>query len=158
MKLLIEKSTVKQLLEALEGMQNAIYNIEGEHVIGLSYATEEADVAQQAIITVKEALAQPAQEPDWKEQYEYQKRRAEMWIAKYEKDIGPLEKVQPAQEPTGVLHIERLDKWLDASLKERKQREWVGLTDSDFCREINTRDFLAGAFFAEAKLKEKNND
>ena len=64
----------------------------------------------------------------------------------------------PAQEPVGVLHIERLDKWLDASLKERKQREWVGLTDSDFCREINTRDFLAGAFFAEAKLKEKNND
>ena len=39
-----------------------------------------------------------AQEPDWKEQYEYQKRRAEMWIAKYEKDIGPLEKAQPAQE------------------------------------------------------------
>ena len=63
---------------------------------------------------------------------------------------------QPAQEPTGMLRIERLDKWLDASLKERKQREWVGLTDSDFCREINTADFLAGAFFAESKLKEKN--
>lgn len=63
---------------------------------------------------------------------------------------------QPAQEPTGVLHIERLDKWLDASLKERKQREWLGLTDPDFCHQINTRDFLAGAFFAEAKLKEKN--
>lgn len=27
---------------------------------------------------------------------------------------------QPAQEPTGMLHIDRLDKWLDASLKERK--------------------------------------
>ncbi|CAB4121026.1 hypothetical protein UFOVP10_6 [uncultured Caudovirales phage] len=27
---------------------------------------------------------------------------------------------QPAQEPAGMLHIERLDKWLDASLKERK--------------------------------------
>ena len=49
-------------------------------------------------------LAQPAQEPDWKEQYEYQKRRAEMWIAKYEKDIGPLEKVQPAQEPVQEPH------------------------------------------------------
>ncbi|CAB5212725.1 hypothetical protein UFOVP189_41 [uncultured Caudovirales phage] len=64
---------------------------------------------------------------------------------------------QPVQEPTGMLHIERLDKWLDASLKERKQRSWIGLTDADFCREINTADFLAGAFFAEAKLKERNH-
>jgi hypothetical protein len=37
---------------------------------------------------------------------------------------------QPAQKPAGMLHIERLDKWLDASLKERK-REWVGLTDAE---------------------------
>ena len=44
-------------------------------------------------------------------------------IAKCEEALA-----QPAQEPTGMLHIERLDKWLDASLKERKQREWVGLT------------------------------
>ena len=43
--------------------------------------------------------AQPAQEIDWKDQYEYQKRRAEMWIAKYEKDIGPLEKVFLAAQP-----------------------------------------------------------
>jgi hypothetical protein len=27
---------------------------------------------------------------------------------------------QPAQEPTGMLHIDRLGQWLDASLKERK--------------------------------------
>ena len=39
--------------------------------------------------------------------------------------------VQPAQEPIGMLHIERLDKWLDASLKEHKQRPWVGLTDEE---------------------------
>jgi len=39
-----------------------------------------------------------------------------------------------AQEPVGMLHIERLDKWLDASLKERKQSEWVGLTDEDIDR------------------------
>jgi hypothetical protein len=37
---------------------------------------------------------------------------------------------QPAQEPTGMLHIDRLGQWLDASLKERK-RPWVGLTDED---------------------------
>ena len=42
----------------------------------------------------------PPAEPDWKDLYEKQKRRAEMWIAKYEKDIGPLEKAVPvAQEP-----------------------------------------------------------
>ena len=37
---------------------------------------------------------------DWKDMYEKQKRRAEMWIAKYEADIGPLEKAGPvAQQP-----------------------------------------------------------
>jgi hypothetical protein len=46
--------------------------------------------------------AQPAQqEVDWKDQYEKQKRRADMWVAKYEKDIGPIEYAAPAaqQEP-----------------------------------------------------------
>ncbi len=37
---------------------------------------------------------------DWKDMYEKQKRRAEMWIAKYEADIGPLETAGPvAQQP-----------------------------------------------------------
>ncbi len=46
------------------------------------------------------ALESMRAEPDWKDLYEKQKRRAEMWIAKYEKDIGPLEKAAPvAQEP-----------------------------------------------------------
>ena len=48
---------------------------------------------------------QPAQqEIDWKDQYEKQKRRAEMWIAKYEADIGPVERAGPVaaqQEPFG---------------------------------------------------------
>ena len=48
-------------LEALEGMQNAIYNIYGEHVIDLKYAVEKADVAEQTITAIKEALAQPDQ-------------------------------------------------------------------------------------------------
>lgn len=46
---------------------------------------------------------EPAQqEIDWKDQYEKQKRRADMWVAKYEADIGPLEKAGPVtaqQEP-----------------------------------------------------------
>jgi len=36
------------------------------------------------------------------------------------------------------------------------QRTWVGLKDPDFSGKPNTPDFIAGAFFAEAKLKEKN--
>ena len=62
--------------------------------------------------------------------------------------------VQPAQEPTGMLHIERLDKWLDASLKERKQREWVGLTDED-CKGMSAGDKVV-AMWANRILKEKN--
>ena len=68
---------------------------------------------------------------------------------------------EPAQEPVGMLHIERLDKWLDASLKERKQREWVGLTDEE--REGIAQDYsLTGLGYQspfkaiEAMLKEKN--
>lgn len=30
-----------------------------------------------------------------------------------------------------MLHIDRLDQWLDASLKERKHRAWVDLTDEE---------------------------
>jgi hypothetical protein len=37
------------------------------------------------------------------------------------------------------------------------KREWVGLTDEDYSKEkISTRCFIAGAKWAEAKLKEKN--
>jgi hypothetical protein len=51
-------------------------------------------------------MVKPAQqEIDWKDQYEKQKRRADMWIAKYEADIGPLEKAVPVtaqQEPVDI--------------------------------------------------------
>jgi hypothetical protein len=36
------------------------------------------------------------------------------------------------------------------------KKPWVGLTDADFVRQANTNEFLAGAYWAEAKLKEKN--
>ena len=63
------------------------------------------------------------------------------------------------QAPTGMLHIDRLDKWLDASLKERKaQRTWVGLDEKDFSA-INQSCLtkLQAATSAESVLKEKNN-
>jgi len=79
----------------------------------------------------------PVQDVDWKDQYEKQKRRAEMWVAKYEKDIGPLEKAAPAA-----------------------QRQWVGLTQKDI--DIAFDDTQEGGGFnefgyaIEQRLKEKN--
>jgi hypothetical protein len=47
---------------------------------------------------------------------------------KYNPEAGSWSKDGKQTEPTGMLHIDRLDKWLDASLKERKRRsgfEWL---------------------------------
>ena len=83
---------------------------------------------------------------------------------------------QPAQEPiawmyqctadnSGPVLLRHRTNWAESNsglwtetplYTAPPQRKWVGLTDTDFCREINTDDFLAGAFFADAKLKEKN--
>jgi hypothetical protein len=48
--------TMRLALEALETMQNAIYNIGGEHVTDLGYAVEKADVAEQAITALRQAI------------------------------------------------------------------------------------------------------
>ena len=76
--------------------------------------------------------------------------------------------VNSVKAQAGMLHIDRLDKWLDANLKERKQRPWVGLTDEDRkaallksfieweCEELlfcAREDYL----LIEQALKEKNN-
>ena len=46
---------------------------------------------------------QPQPQIDWKDLYQKEKRRAEMWIAKYEKDIGKLEVAVPvAARPPSV--------------------------------------------------------
>ena len=58
-----ERKVIELALEALEGMQNAIYNIGGEHVEALNYAVKKANVTEQTITTIKEALAKPNQEP-----------------------------------------------------------------------------------------------
>jgi hypothetical protein len=65
---------------------------------------------------------------------------------------------------TGMLHINRLEQWLDASLKERKQRAWVGLTEEKI-KDIwlkgkdhgdDWTDVLALARSFEAELKDLN--
>ena len=61
-----------------------------------------------------------------------------------------------SKREAGMLHIDGLDKWLDASLKERKQRPWIGLTDEEK-QEIWAMNETAMVISAtEAKLKEKN--
>jgi hypothetical protein len=62
------------------------------------------------VLTLRRLAALRAQPDhiDWKDQYEKQKRRAEMWIAKYEKDIGPLERVYPAAQPDHSELVKRL--------------------------------------------------
>jgi hypothetical protein len=65
-----------------------------------------------AKLAIKECTAalEAEDEIDWKDMYEKQKRRSEMWVAKYEKDIGPLERVGPQQEtkdePVAKFHVE----------------------------------------------------
>jgi hypothetical protein len=100
-----------------------------------------------AITAIRARLEQPEQEIDWKDQYEKQKLRAEMWIAKYENDIGPIEYAIPAapvQEP--VACVQDLDEvkrkhlvyekgmdWKDPlyTAPPAAQRQWVGLTETD---------------------------
>jgi hypothetical protein len=52
-----------------------------------------------AITAIKQARSAPVQDVDWKDMYEKEKRRSEMWVAKYEKDIGPLECAVPVAAP-----------------------------------------------------------
>ena len=132
--------------------------------------------ADEAFERIDKALAQPVQEPvaflDWYENAiwgneDFQDGCHRAWDAALEHTTPP----QPAQEPVAWMiytqdgqSVYVTDNPTDIQEGQRAlplyttppQREWVGLTDPDFCHQINTRDFLAGAFFAEAKLKDKN--
>ena len=49
--------------------------------------------------------------------------------------------------------------YLDRENTAPRRKEWVGLTDADFEKEkFVDYNFMAGARFAEAKLKEKNGE
>ena len=83
--------------------------------------------------------AAPTAEIDWKDQYEKQKRRAEMWIAKYEKDIGPLERVYPAQAAPKELVNQKLVEALEraeSSLSDYQQDVAFHEYDADVLNEV----------------------
>lgn len=90
----MSREAMKQALEALESYEGFV---DDAHIIEGQWHW--LDGAKEAITALRQALEQPADEIDWKDQYEKQKRRAEMWVAKYEKDIGPVEKAVPMQQP-----------------------------------------------------------
>ena len=52
-----ERAVMQQALEALERLQNAIYNIGGEHVTGLYVANDAADSAEKPMGALRAALA-----------------------------------------------------------------------------------------------------
>ena len=66
-----QTEALKLALEALEEMQNAIYNIGGEHVIDLNFAIEQADVSEFAINAVKAALEAKDERPPFNDPAEY---------------------------------------------------------------------------------------
>jgi hypothetical protein len=59
------RQAAQQALEALELLQNAIYNIGGEHVTGWGYANDAADSAEKPITALRAALAQQAEPVAW---------------------------------------------------------------------------------------------
>jgi hypothetical protein len=100
----------------------------------------------------------PVQDVDWKDMYEKEKRRSEMWIAKYEKDIGPLEKAAPVAAPVQE-HLKTEDTLFQQFMSEADkagithwptppaaQRQWV---------EVEQIKWEGDKLIA--KLKEKNN-
>ena len=112
--------------------------------------------------------AAPVHDIDWEDLYEKEKRRSEMWIAKYEKDIGLLERAgpvaAPVQEPVGYVAENGVVDWnvcAPPMLTElfiappAAQREWVGLTPHErmMCRSYDVDETIAKT---EDKLKEKN--
>ena len=117
---------------------------------------------QELVIAPKE---EAKDEIDWKDMYEKQKRHSEMWVAKYEKDIGPLEKAVPHQEKnefnpdwdTQAVLVEEIQRMAKRIEELEAQRTWVGLTDEE--KIIMSRydlEYAALIGEVERKLKELN--
>ena len=112
------------LLMALEALENAEYG---------NYDKQELD---KAITAIKEALAQPEQEPV-------------AWMTQARNFVHPSECTKAEAELYG---------WTPVYTSPPK-REWVGLNWGDLPEEwVGDTKFLTGARWAEQILEEKNND
>ena len=111
---------------ALEALENGKRVRDGEG--GTRYQPELEDAA---ITAIKEALAQPVQQP-WRES-----------ASDYER--GFIDGMQKQSQSS-----------VDKAVNAMTQRTWVGLANHDWNSTPYDTEFRAGAEWAEAKLKEKN--
>ena len=106
----MSREAMKQALEALEsyhGYMEPLTTVFGGPRVPAEQST--TGKVEKAITALRQALEQPDDEIDWKDQYEKQKRRAEMWVAKYEKDIGPVEMAVPMQQSEALKLADALE-------------------------------------------------
>ena len=115
------KEALKLALEALESPWNAPYVDGCDLALGKKV---------KAITAIKEALAQPKQEPVAWAKFSAKGNIIDL-LSEPDDDYTPLYTAPP-------------------------QRTWVGLTDKDWNRSKHNYDFQKGVDWAEAKLKEKN--
>ena len=124
------KEALKLALEALETPWNAPYVDGCDLALGKKV---------KAITAIKEALAQPEQEPvAWR-----------AWVSKFPQGTGSdwVYVTKPIMKDS--VHNQPL-------YTTPPQRTWVGLTDKDWNRSKHNYDFQKGVDWAESILKEKN--
>ena len=120
----------KALTLALEALENFKEVVVAAQVLGIKVGATgknmrlgESFLHDEAIAAIKEALAQPEQEIDWKDMYEKEKRRSAMWLAKYEEVAGPAPKAypqaQPEQKQTGIREIR-----VTETVKQEQEEDW----------------------------------
>ena len=124
--------------------------------------------AESVIDALQAVLAQPEQEIDWKDMYEKEKRRSDMWLVKYEAVAGLAPKAYPQsqreQEP-GRNHWENGDVFERIAAKKTAAAQRKPLTDVQimdaFCVTPGIHQFVqafkAGARYAEAAHDIKEN-
>ena len=129
---------LKLALEALEGVLDNSPKVLDASISGGLY---EVVQCRDAITAIKEALAQPEQEPT----------TGNILMDSYKAMQAKKLTAQPEQEPVAWLTEERYAQLHTA------QRTWVGLANHDWNSTAYSTEFRAGAEWAEAKLKEKNS-
>jgi hypothetical protein len=97
----MSKEAMKLALEALQLIKEA-----DSHYATPKQVCDARALYEPTIKALEEALTKQEQDVDWKDMYEKEKRRSAMWIAKYEKDIGPLEYAVPAKQEQQVVSLQ----------------------------------------------------
>ena len=130
------RKTMALALDALHAMVNAMLD-RGVHTDPEHPYRQALNFACTARNALRTALEQQAEPVAWdKPSTSFN----DWWNGDYDDAANPFEKDSAAY-------------WLWAGW-QAAQRQWVGLTDEDFCDQDH--EWIAGASWAEAKLKRKN--